>query len=174
MKQSNAVRRSVAERMASQTVGRDGIAPTRMRRGCLVHRASMLSLVSVLCTGSVGVVGAQAGVTVAKAMPVTYRRTILASESVDSLVRMTVAPQAPSPQPIEVDSAPRHSHVAAGIIIGVAAGVALGEYSAHYDSGCAGRSDCIAGLYGRIPYPIAFGVAGGVVGGVVAWLWSQR
>jgi hypothetical protein len=143
-------------------------------RGCLVHRASMLSLVSVLCTGSVGVVGAQAGVTVAKAIPVTYWRTMLASEAVDSLARMTVAPQALSPPPVEVDSARRESHIAAGIIIGVAAGAALGEYSARHASGCAGRSDCQATLYRLIPYPIAFGVAGGVVGGIVAWLWSQR
>jgi hypothetical protein len=143
-------------------------------RGCLVHRASMLALVSVLCTGSAAVVGAQAGVTVAKAMPVTYWRTILASESVDSVARMAVAPQAPSSPPIERDSAPRNSHVAAGIIIGVAAGVALGEYRAHHAAGCQGRSDCQETFYRLFPDPIGYGLAGGVVGGIVAWLWSQR
>jgi hypothetical protein len=181
MEQSDAARRSVAGRIASGDLGRERIVTSRTRwRRCFVHRTSMLSLVLVLCTGSVGVVGAQAGVIVAKAVPVTYWRTNLASESVDSLARKAVArtppaaPQAPSPPRIQADSARPDSHVVAGIIIGVAAGVALGEYSAHYDSGCAGRSDCIAALYGRIPYPIAFGVAGGVVGGIVAWLWSQR
>jgi hypothetical protein len=204
MEQSDAARRSVAERIASGDLGREGIVTSRTCwRGCLVHRASMLSLVSVLCTGSVGAVGAQAGVIVAKAVPVAYWRTNLASESVDSLARMAVArtpraesvsgivssiarsgvgstfrigppaPQAPSPPPIQVDSARRDSHVAAGVLIGFAAGAALGEYRAHHDAGCAGHSDCEA-AYGPIPYPIAFGVAGGVVGGIVAWLWSQR
>ena len=155
-------------------MGREGIVTSRMSwLGCLVHRASMLSLVSVLCTGSVGVVEAQAGITVAKATPATYWRTNLASESVDSVPRMAVAPQALSAPPIEVDSAPRKSHVAAGIIIGVAAGVALGEYRAHHAPGCHGRSDCQESLY-WLPDPFVYGVAGGVAGGIVAWLWSQR
>jgi hypothetical protein len=175
MEQSDAVQDSVTERMAREDVGREGILTSGMRWcWCLVHRRSTLSLVSVLCTGSVGVVGAQAGVTVAKAMPVTYWRTNLASESVDSVARMAVAPQAPSAPPIEVDSASRNSHVAAGIVIGVAAGVALGEYRAHHAAGCQGRSDCQDTVYGLLPDPFVYGVAGGVAGGIVAWLWSQR
>lgn len=87
----------------------------------------------------------------------------------------TPAPRVPSPNLIRVEPAHRDSHVAAGIIVGAAAGAAVGVYLAHHDPGCRGRSvsDCQPTLY-WLPYPIVFGVAGGALGGVVTWIWSKR
>src|SRR5690242_19192413 len=116
IEQRDAVRRSVAERMVSEDVGPDESVRSGMRwRGCLVRCASMVSLVSALSSGWVCVVGSQAGVTFAKAMPVAYWRTNLASESVGSVARMAAvrtqwtAPQAQSSPPMQVDSTRRDS-----------------------------------------------------------------